>query len=74
MPSISRIRLLIDHKTMFSQEYIGAIVIILISLLKMAGIEIENEVMAGLVTGIVGLWIAIRRKMKGDINGLGIRV
>jgi len=59
---------------MFSQEYIGAIVIILISLLKMAGIEIENEVMAGLVTGIVGLWIAIRRKMKGDINGLGIRV
>ena len=57
----------------FSQEYIGAIVLLAVSVLKIFGIEIENQVTAGLVTGAVALWIAIRRHSKGDITLVGAR-
>lgn len=56
---------------MLSHEYSAAIVVVLVSLAKMIGIEIENEVLAGLVTGVLGLWIAIRRYRKGDITVVG---
>ena len=56
-----------------SQEYIGAIAILVISVLKIFHFEIENEVVAGLVTGVIALYIAIRRKAKGDINVLGVK-
>jgi len=58
---------------MISQEYIAAIVLMLVSAFKIFGMEIENEVLAGLVTGALALWIAIRRKSKGDINALGFK-
>lgn len=54
-----------------SHEYIGAVAILLVSILKIAGIEIENDVVSGLLVGIVALWIAVRRKLKGDIDILG---
>lgn len=54
-----------------SQEYVGAIVIFAVSILKVFGVEIENDVISGLVVGAIALWVAIRRKMKGDIDGLG---
>jgi len=57
-----------------SQEYIGAIVIVLVSIFKMFGIEIQNEVLAGLLTGVIGVWVAVRRYQKKDINLLGKRV
>lgn len=58
---------------MFSQEYISAIVIVLLSVLKMFNIEIASESLTGLVTGLIAVWIAIRRYQKGDITFGGIR-
>ena len=56
-----------------SQEYIGALVIIVVSLLKVFGIEIGSDVITGIVTGVLALWVAIRRHQKGDISVLGSR-
>ena len=56
-----------------SQEYIAAIVIILVSLLKVFGIEIGSDVITGIVTGVLALWVAIKRHARGDITPLGVR-
>jgi hypothetical protein len=56
-----------------SNEYAGAIVILIISVLKIFGIEIENTTIAGIVTGVIALWIAIRRHQRGDITIGGFR-
>jgi hypothetical protein len=56
-----------------SQEYILALVVVLASLLKIFGIQIENKVLEGLLTGIVALWIAARRYRRGDITIGGFR-
>lgn len=56
-----------------SNEYVGAIAILLYSVLKGFGIELENGVLEGIITGVVALWIAFRRHQKGDINIAGVR-
>ena len=56
-----------------SQEYISAIVIVLLSVLKMFKIEIASESLTGLVTGLIAVWIAIKRYKRGDITVGGIR-
>ena len=56
-----------------SNEYIGAIAILIVSGLKMFGIELANDVVMGLVTGVVALWIAVKRYQKGDITLGGFR-
>ena len=56
-----------------SQEYVGAIAIVLYSVLKAFGVQLENGVLEGILTGLVALYIAIRRKAKGDITVLGVR-
>ena len=56
-----------------SQEYIGAIVILVISVLKYFNIEIASDAITGVVTGLVAIWISIRRYRKGDINLAGVR-
>ena len=56
-----------------SQEYLLALVLVLGSILKAFGIEIENDVLEGIIAGGVALWIAIRRYQKGDINLGGVR-
>ncbi len=59
--------------THMSQEYIGALVILIVSGLKLFGIEMVNEDVTAIVTGAVALWVAIRRFSKGDINVLGAK-
>ncbi len=56
-----------------SQEYTLALVLVLGSILKAFGIELENSVLEGIIAGSVALWIAIRRYKKGDISLGGIR-
>ncbi len=56
-----------------SQEYIGAVVLILMSILKALHIELPSDVLTGLVTGVVALWIAYNRYKKGDIKLSGVR-
>ena len=57
-----------------SQEYVLALVLVLGSILKAFGIEIENKVLEGVITGIIALWIAFRRLRRGDINLAGFRL
>jgi len=57
----------------FSQEYIGAIVLLVGAILKAFGIEIANDAISGIITGVIALWIAVRRFKKGDINILGAK-
>lgn len=56
-----------------SQEYILSIGLVLGGVLKLFGIEIENSALEGLLGGAIALWIAIRRKAKGDITLLGFK-
>lgn len=56
-----------------SQEYTGALVILLVSILKLFKVELGNEEVTTIVTGFVALWVAIRRYSKGDITVGGTR-
>jgi hypothetical protein len=56
-----------------SQEYLGAIVLLVGAVLKIFKIEIENDAIEGLLAGIIAIWIAVRRYQKGDIGILGGR-
>ena len=56
-----------------SNEYISAIVILLISVLKVFKIEVASDAITGIVTGLLAVWIAFRRYQKGDISLLGVR-
>lgn len=57
-----------------SQEYIAALALILGAILKATGLaEIDNKVVESVVAGALSLWIAIRRKQRGDINILGMK-
>lgn len=58
---------------MLSQEYVGALVIVLVSVLKLFGVELGNDVVTAIVTGLVGVYVAYRRYSKGDITVGGVR-
>lgn len=57
-----------------SKEYILAITLTLGAVLKAFGIEIENNVIEGIVFGVVTLVMAILRYKKGGIDLLGRKV
>ena len=57
-----------------SKEYIGAVVILFGSVLKMFNIEIPNDAIEGLIFGIIAVIIAISRFQKKDIDVLGRKV
>ena len=57
----------------FSQEYLGAIVILLVQVLSLFGVELAKEEVTTIVTGAVALWVAIKRFQKGDISLGGIK-
>ena len=56
-----------------SQEYVSALVVVLIGVLGLLKIQVAPETVTALVTGVLGLWIAIRRYQKGDIKLSGVR-
>ena len=56
-----------------SKEYSGAIVILIVAVLKVFKIEIDNGAIEGIVVGIVALWVAYNRYKKGDISIGGFR-
>lgn len=45
----------------------------MVGVLQALGVLVEKEVVVGIVTGVVALWIAIRRHGKGDIEITGVR-
>lgn len=57
----------------FSNEYIGAIVILLVQVLRVFGVELAESEVTTIVTGIVALWVAVKRFQKGDISLSGVK-
>ena len=62
-----------NEPTGVSQTYVSALAIILVSLLGVFKVEIGNEVITALLTGILGVWVAIRRYKQGNIQISGVR-
>lgn len=58
---------------MVSQEYISALAILLVSILKAFGVNIGNDEVITILTGALALWVAVRRYNKGDIKMSGVR-
>lgn len=58
---------------MFSQEYVSALAILLVAILKGFNIEVGNDAISGIITGVLAVWIAFRRYSKGDISLGGVR-
>lgn len=56
-----------------SQEYISALVILIVSLLNVFGIEIANEAINGIIVGVLAIWCAVRRYQKKDITIFGAK-
>ena len=56
-----------------SQEYISALAILLVAILKGFNITIGNDAISGIITGVLAVWIAIRRYQKGDITLGGLK-
>jgi len=56
-----------------SQEWIGGVVILLVSVLSAFGVKIGSEEVTSVVTGLLALWVIIRRVMKKDITVFGVR-
>lgn len=62
-----------EQKIMLSQEYISALAILLVSILKGLGVNIGNDEIISILTGVLALWVAVRRYQKGDIKMSGVR-
>lgn len=57
----------------FSFQYITLVVLIIGSILKAFGIEIEDNVIEGLVVGVVMIIMAVVTKRKENVNVLGMK-
>lgn len=56
-----------------SQEYIGALAIVLVGVLKLFNIEVGTETISTVIMAVAAIWVAIRRYSKGDITIVGAR-
>lgn len=56
-----------------STEYVSAIAVLVVSILGMFKIEVANEAITGLITGILAIYMAVKRYQRGDITIGGVR-
>ena len=61
-----------DNQSIVSPTYVSALAVILVSILGMFKIEIGNEVLTALITGVLGVIVAVRRYQKGNISVAGV--
>ena len=57
----------------FSHQYISAIAVIAVSIFQLFHIEVTLDVVTSLITGVAGIWIAIKRYKQGDITLGGVK-
>ena len=62
-----------ENQSLVSPTYVSALAIILVSLLGLFKVEIGNEVITALLTGILGVVVAVRRYQKKNIQISGVR-
>ena len=56
-----------------SQEYIAALAIVIVGVLKLFKVDIGTAEVSQILTAGLGIWIMIRRYQRGDITLTGIR-
>ena len=61
-----------DNQSIVSPTYVSALAVILVSILGLFKIEIGNEVLTALITGVLGVIVAVRRYQKGNISVAGV--
>lgn len=57
-----------------SQEYLSALVVVIMGILQLLKIESTPEQVMSLIIVVSGAWAMFRRYKKGDINLLGKKV
>jgi len=62
-----------DNQSLVSPTYISALAVILVSLLGVFKIEVGNEVITALLTGLLGVYIAYRKYKTGTVSLVGVR-
>ncbi len=56
-----------------NKEYLVAVALLLGSLLKAFGIELESGVLEGIITGLASLWIAFNIKREKNLTMGGVK-
>ena len=54
-------------------EYVGAVVLLIVGVLKIFGIFVSADAITGIITGSISLYLAIKQYGKGDITLGGFR-
>ena len=57
----------------FSQEYLAALAVVIVSLAAMFGYVVGTEQISALITVLLGTWVMIKRYKKGDIRVTGLK-
>jgi hypothetical protein len=57
----------------FSTEYIAALAIVIVGILKLFKVDIGTSEITSIITAILGAWVMIRRFKRGDINVAGVK-
>lgn len=55
------------------KQYIGALAILLVSILKIFKIEVGSEEVTGIVTGVVALYLAFKTKQEKNLTIGGMK-
>lgn len=60
--------LLHRSRNKMSKEYVSALALLIVSVLQIFKIEVANEAITGLITGVLAIYLAVKRYQRGDIN------
>lgn len=53
-------------------DYIAAIALIVVGVLKTFGILVAPDAITGIITGVFAIYIAFKRHQQGDITAFGV--
>ena len=56
-----------------SQEILGALIILVMALLQAFGVVVEQDAIAGIITGVFAIYVWYKRYQKGDVKLFGGR-
>lgn len=56
-----------------SKEYVSALAVLIVAILQIFKIEVGNEAITGIITGVLALYLAFKRYQRGDITIGGFR-
>ena len=58
---------------MISHEYVVSIAVVIVGILQLFGIVLDQEVIVGLIVGVLGLYGAFRTKKSQNLTVFGMK-